>query len=159
MMAEETKLAAPSRDDCTLALLAHVLQLITWWIGPLIIYLVKRESRFVSFHALQALIYQVLLFVASILMMGLWFALIFSGVLLGGASGKASKAAPIAFFIVFGLFGLFWLGIWVLTLVLGIVYGIKASRGEWAAYPIIGRWARRLAGVNKGNQPLGLTNS
>jgi len=31
--------------------------------------------------------------------------------------------------------------------VLGIVYGIKASKGEWAAYPVIGRWARRLAGV------------
>lgn len=157
-MAEETELAAPSRDECTLALLAHVLQLITWWIGPLVIYLVKRESRFVSFHALQALIYQGLCFVASMLMVGLWFALMFSGVLLGAATGKASKAAPIAFFIVFGLFGLFWLGIWVLTLVLGIVYGIKASRGEWAAYPIIGRWGRRLAGIAKSNQPLAATN-
>jgi hypothetical protein len=158
MMAEETKLAEPNRDECTLALLAHVLQLITWWIGPLVIYLVKRESRFVSFHALQALIYQGILFVVSMLMVGSWFALMFSGMLLGEAAGKASKAAPIAFFIVFALFGLFWLGIWVLTLVLGIVYGIKASRGEWAAYPMIGRWARRLAGIDKSNQPMAVTN-
>jgi hypothetical protein len=159
MMAEETKLAEPSRDECTLALLAHVLQLITWWIGPLVIYFVKRESRFVSFHALQALIYQGILFLVSMLMMGSWLALMFSGMLLGEAAGKAWKAPPIAFFIVFALFGLFCLGVWVLTLVLGIVYGMKASRGEWAAYPVIGRWARRLAGVNKGNQPLGATSS
>jgi hypothetical protein len=152
MMAEETKLAEPSRDECTLGLLAHVLQLITWWVGPLVIYLVKRESRFVSFHALQALIYQGILFVVSMLMMGSWFALMFSGVLLAVAHGKESKAAPIAFFIVFALLGLFWLGVWVLTFVLGIVYGIKASRGEWAAYPIIGRWARHLAGIDKGIQ-------
>jgi hypothetical protein len=29
---------------------------------------------------------------------------------------------------------------------LAILYGIKAGRGEWAAYPIVGRWAMRLAG-------------
>ena len=158
-MGEENKLAAPSHDECTLALLAHVLQLFSSWIGPLVIYLVKRESRFVRFHALQAVIFQGFCFVAGMVMMGAWFALVFGGVVLGVAAEKASKIGSVAFFIVFGLFGLFWIGVWVLALVLGIVYGIKASRGEWAAYPVIGRWARRLAGINKINQPLGATNS
>ena len=149
-MVEETESLAPSRDERTLAVLAHVLQFMTWWIGPLVIFLVRRESRFVSFHALQALIYQGLLFVARILMMGFWFALIFTDALVRVGRGKPSMVAPIAFVIVFGLF---WVGIWALTLVLGLVYGIKASRGEWAAYPIIGRWARRLAGINHSDQP------
>jgi hypothetical protein len=156
MMVEETKLAAPSQDECTLALLAHVLQLITWWTGPPVIYLVKRESGFVSFHALQALIYQGFVLAANMLMVALWLALIISEVLLGGASGRASRAAPTTFIAGFGLC---WLSAWALALVLAIVYGIKANRGEWAAYPIIGRWARRLAGINKGNQPVGLANS
>jgi hypothetical protein len=155
MMAEETKLTAPSQDERTLALLAHVLQLITWWTGPLVIYLVKRESRFVSFHALQAMIYQGFVFAANMLTVALWFALIIGGELLGAASGTASRAAPTAFLVGFGLV---WLSTWALALVLGIVYGIKASRGEWAAYPIIGRWARRLAGIDKSDQPMAVTN-
>jgi len=150
---EDTHLAEPTRDECTMAALAHFLQIITWWMGPLIIYLVKRESRFVSLHALQALIYQGLCAVVSMLMMVLLMGGMMVTTLPGTATEKASKEPPIVFFIFFGLFMLFWMAIWVLTFVLGIVYGIKASRGEWAAYPIIGRWARRFAGVSKNPQP------
>lgn len=146
---EETHLAEPTHDECTAATLAHVLQIITWWIAPLVIYLVKRESRFVSFHALQALIYQGLCAVIAMLMMVLWIGGIMVATLPGTATEKASKGPITFFFIVFGLCMLFGVGIWVLTFVLGIVYGIKASRGEWAAYPIIGRWARRFAGIHK----------
>jgi hypothetical protein len=32
------------------------------------------------------------------------------------------------------------MGGWIVNVILGIVYGIKANRGEWAAYPIIGQW-------------------
>jgi uncharacterized membrane protein len=42
-------------DEKTMATLAHVLQLVGGWIAPLIIYLVKRDSKFVAFHAMQAL--------------------------------------------------------------------------------------------------------
>ena len=153
---DETRSAAPSHDECTMALLAHVLQVITWWIGPLVIYLVKRESRFVSFHALQVLIYQGLCFVVSMPTMVLWFGVIFATTLPGAATEKPSKGPGIAFFIVFALLGLAWMGIWVLTMVLSIVYGVKAGRGEWAAYPIIGRWARRLAGLDKDFQAAGM---
>jgi hypothetical protein len=34
-----------------MATLAHALQLIGSWIAPLIIFLIRRHSRFVSFHA------------------------------------------------------------------------------------------------------------
>ena len=41
-------------DERTLALLAHMLQIMLCWIAPLAIFLIKRQSKFVSFHALQA---------------------------------------------------------------------------------------------------------
>jgi len=49
-----------TQDERTMALLAQVLQIVGWWIAPLVIFLIKRQSKFVSFHALQALLLQVL---------------------------------------------------------------------------------------------------
>jgi hypothetical protein len=40
----------------------------------------------------------------------------------------------------FPLLWLFGVGGWITNVILGIVYGIKAQRGEWAGYPIIGKW-------------------
>ena len=57
-MDQPNELAVPTSDETTSALLAHVLQIFTWWIGPLAIYLAKRDSKFVSFHAMQALLWQ-----------------------------------------------------------------------------------------------------
>jgi len=53
-------LIEPTLDERTMAILAHMLQILGLWIAPLIIFVIKRESRFVSFHALQALLLQVL---------------------------------------------------------------------------------------------------
>jgi hypothetical protein len=41
-----------TQDERTMATLAHVLQMVGWWIAPLVIFLTHRKSRFVSFHAL-----------------------------------------------------------------------------------------------------------
>ncbi len=139
---ETSTLPAPTEDERTMALLAHVLMIVTWWIGPLIIYLLKRDSRFVAFHALQALFWQVALFLLWIGAFGLFFVFAFTE-----AAGGKSGGPPAAFMLAFFLLWLVMMVAWVLTLVLGIVYGIKASKGEWAAYPVVGRWARRLAGV------------
>jgi len=135
-------LPPPAEDERTMALLAHVLMIVTSFVGPLVIYLVKRESRFVSFHALQALFWQLAYFLVMMVGMGLWFVFI-----LTMAAGGKSQGPPVGFILSFFAFWLLIMGFWVLTLVLGIVYGIKASKGEWAAYPIVGGWARRVAGV------------
>src|SRR5690348_8473361 len=47
--------AATTDNERTMAALAHVLQLVGGCIAPLVIFFIKRESRFVSFHALQVL--------------------------------------------------------------------------------------------------------
>lgn len=33
------------------------------------------------------------------------------------------------------------MGGWMVHVILGMVYGIKANGGEWAAYPLIGQWS------------------
>ena len=129
----------PTQDERTMATLAHLLQLVGWFIAPLIIFFVKRESRFVSFHALQAIFLQLAYMVVWGGFMVLWFALIFSTVATGGKSGP-----PQLVVVVFPLIWLFGMAIWVGLLITAIVYGLKAGRGEWAEYPVIGRWARRV---------------
>src|SRR6476660_5702327 len=61
-----------TEDEKAFAGLAHALMISTWWIGPLVIFLTKRRSRFVSFHSLQALFWQIiftLLYVAGMILM------------------------------------------------------------------------------------------
>lgn len=77
-----------------------------------------------------------------------WFVLIFVTIAMHPHPGP-SNGPPIAIFIFFPLIWLFFAGGWATTLVLGIVYGIKANQGLWARYPIIGRWAYRLAPVER----------
>lgn len=135
-----------------MAILAHVLQLVGWWIAPLIIFLIKRESRFVSFHALQALLLQILYMIVMGGFGVLWFASIFLTISSQGAH-QGGPPPPIVF-----LFPLIWLGfmgMWVLMLVVAIVYGIKAGRGEWAEYPILGRLARKFLKIGPGGSFLG----
>jgi len=53
------------------------------------------------------------------------------------------------------LFPVVWLGMmgwWVFILVVAIVYGIKAGRGEWAEYPVLGRLARRILRIGPGGE-------
>src|SRR6202167_5354205 len=66
-------------DERTMGTLAHVLQLVGGWIAPLVIFLVKRNSRFVSFHALQVLLLQALYFLLMMVVMGAFFAVVLAG--------------------------------------------------------------------------------
>lgn len=125
-----------------MATLAHALQLVGGWIAPLIIFLVKRQSRFVSFHALQALLLQIIHLIVVIIMVVGWFVVILSTVALHSTDKNAS--APVALFILIPLFWLFVMAVGITTLVIAIVYCIKASRGEWAEYPVLGRLARKM---------------
>ncbi|MGA2372217.1 MAG: DUF4870 domain-containing protein [Candidatus Korobacteraceae bacterium] len=140
--------AAPSpvceitQDDRTMATLAHVLQVVCWWIAPLIILLLKRDSLFVKFHALQALILQICL--AILWMAGMMVFMVAMFATMPASGGSAHNAPPPAVMIFFPVFWILGMGGWAVVLILAIVYGIKAGRGEWADYPVIGRLARHL---------------
>ncbi len=141
---ESAEAVSPTPDERTIAMLAHVMQIFSAFWAPLIIYLVKRKSRFVAFHALQALLFQIVLlagwFLAIGIMMAVFFAIFASEV---GKSG-ASQGPPLAIFIVIPVFWGLLIGKWLLSVIVGLIYGIRANKGESAHYPIIGAWAMRL---------------
>ena len=152
----ETQEAQITQDERTMATLAHALQVIGLWIAPLIIFLIQRKSRFVSFHALQALLLQI----ANLIVMGgfmvLWFVMIFAMI----AHQSADKnAPPVALFVVMPIVWLGFMGMWIFVLVIAIVYAIKAGRGEWANYPLIGRIARRILKMDQGDVTASATGS
>ncbi len=136
-------LIEPTQDERTYATLAHALQVVGWWIAPLIIFVLNRRSRFVSFHALQALLWQACLIIVYGCLMVVWLGFIFSFAFRLPHGGPPS-APPPGLFLLIPLVWLGFMGIWVLTLVLAIVYAVKAGRGEWANYPVLGGLTRRI---------------
>jgi uncharacterized protein len=128
-------------DERTMAVLAHALQVVGWWIAPLIIFVIKRDSKFVSFHALQALLLQIAYMVLMGVFMVVWFAGIFAAIAMSPAS---KNGPPPPFVFLMPLIWLGWMGMWVVMLVISIIYAVKAGQGEWAGYPILGKVARRI---------------
>ena len=130
----------PTQDERSMATLAHVLQLVGWLIAPLIIFFLRPNSRFVRFHALQAVFLQLAYMVVWMGAMLVWFVFVFGLV----ASGSKSGPPEPMFFVLFGFLWVIGLGLWLTVLVTAVVYGLKAGKGEWAAYPVVGGWARRV---------------
>ena len=106
---ESLPIAEPTQDERTRAVLAHALQVGGSWIAPLIILIIRHQSKFVAFHALQALLLQVCYFVAWILFVVFWVGLMFT-TLLSGATKAPQAAPPAAFFVIFPLVWLFAMG-------------------------------------------------
>lgn len=135
-----TSLPVPNKDECTMAFLAHLLQVFTGFIAPLIIYCIKQDSRFVKFHALQSLIWQLCYMVMVFGGVAIFFIVMFATAFQATTGGHHANEPPPVFILFFPLIWLLVMFGWVANLILGIVYGIKANQGEWAGYPIIGKW-------------------
>lgn len=123
-----------------MAMLAELLQLFSWMIGPLIIFLVKRDSPFVRFHALQAILWQLVMTMFSIV----FFVVVIAVAVAAPKFSGTASVAPVVFMLGFyALFGLFSLA----NLVIAIYFAIKANSGAWASYPVIGRVARSILSI------------
>ena len=140
----------PSQDECSMATLAQVLQIVLGWIAPLIIFLIRRQSRFVSFHALQALLLQILHVIAVMIFIVGFSIVIGYTVFSHMSSGQTSAGPPIAIILMLPFLYLFLIATNLTILVTAIVYCIKASRGEWAEYPVLGKWARHMLKIGPG---------
>jgi len=97
-----------TKDERTMALLAHLLPIMSGFIGPLIIYAVKaNESKFVAYHAMQASIF-----------VGAWTVLI------------------ITLYLCTCGFGIFLVLPLLPVVIIAQVYmAMKANEGEWRGYP------------------------
>lgn len=66
---ETVSLTEPTNDEKTLALVAHLITFLSAFIGPLIIYLIKKdESKFVSHHAKESLNFQITMVIISVVL-------------------------------------------------------------------------------------------
>ena len=102
--------ASLTKDDTNMAMLCHILAIFTGFLGPLILWLIKKdESSFVDHHGKEALNFQLTVLIA----------MMFSGLLV---------------FLCIGFFLIPVIGI--VDLVLCIMAAVKASRGEEYRYPI-----------------------
>lgn len=62
----------PSQESCTTAMMVHLLGLLTGFLGPLVVYLIKKdEDEFVAFHSLQTIYFELLAMVFCLLTCGL----------------------------------------------------------------------------------------
>ncbi len=106
----------PSQDERTMAMLCHLLGLLTGFVGPLILWLVKKdESHFVNHHGKEALNFQitVTIVVWSLSILAFILSFVFIGILL----------FPVILVLV------------ILALIAEILSCVSASRGEWSRYP------------------------
>jgi len=139
-------LTATTSDERSMAVLAHALQVVGGWIPPLIIFFVRRQSRFVSFHSLQVLFLELVYLAVTMATMVFWM----SAIMFTIFKAHNSKEIPPAIFFFFPFFWLAWMGIWVSKIALAVIYAIKAGRGEWAELPVLGGWARRVLKIGPG---------
>src|SRR4051812_39040160 len=137
-----------TQDERTMGLVCGLLAAFTGFIGPLVIFIIKKDSLFVKLCALQALLwhvgYMLLTFVAMMVFVVRMIATV--GLQAGQHVGGAAGSPPMFVFFFPFLWLFFMLG-WVVNLVLGILSAVKANEGVWWPYPIAGRLARKFLGV------------
>src|SRR5688500_14757764 len=73
---EEQPPVAPTSDEKTLAILSHILCIVACFLAPLVIYLVKKDSPYITAHAKESLNFQLTLIIAYIISFILVFILI-----------------------------------------------------------------------------------
>ena len=112
---EEQPLVAPTSDEKTMAILSHILCIVAGFLAPLVIYLVKKDSPYITAHAKESLNFQLTMIIGHIISFVLWF-------------------------IIIGVF-LTWLLV-IANLVLVIIATIKASENKLYKYPFTIRFIK-----------------
>ncbi len=106
---EAVPAGAPTKDDCTMAMFAHLGGIITGFIIPLIIWLIKKDqSKFVDDQGKEALNFQLTL-------------------LIGDVIGWATLMFCVGLIVL--------LAVYVVRIIFGIMAGIAANKGQTYRYP------------------------
>ena len=131
-----------SQDERLLAAVAHCAVLLPFFgiIVPLYIWITQKDwSKCVCFHAIQALIYQMVMPAAilAVYLLGVWG---FYGTLIGRFPIGQQSALPAGMLVLRCLLVSGILGSWGLTITLGLIGMTRTLAGRDFLYPIIGRW-------------------
>jgi uncharacterized Tic20 family protein len=133
-------------DERSMAMLAHLLTIFATFFAPLAIYFAKRhESRFVAFHALQALLWQGVVVASFFPPIFVFMFMTGIGIPESSPAARNSLAPPSE--VVFAV-----LVAWGLLMLLGLVnlactvyMAARAHSGHWSRYPGVGALVERYS--------------
>lgn len=112
-----TRAPVVSSEEMSLGMLCHLLGIFTGFLGPLILWLIKKDqSVFIAHHGRESLNFQLTLLLVMFALGSATFMLMF--VLVGIA------LVPLFFIVP------------ILALVLEIIAAVAAQNGEWHRYPL-----------------------
>jgi len=105
-----------TEEDRTLGMLCHLLGILTGFLGPLILWLVKKDSsRFIDHHGRESLNFQITLMLAML--------------------GLGVVTFVLMFFVIGILLVPVMMIVGVLALIAEILAAVAAQRGDWHRYP------------------------
>lgn len=106
----ETPTPQLSNDDKNLGMLCHLLGLFTSFLGPLVLWLIKKDTMpYVDYHGKESLNFQITIATAYIV-------------------GGITALICIGYFVILAA----WLG----NIILSIIACVAASKGEYYKYPL-----------------------
>jgi uncharacterized membrane protein len=127
----QTPKSSTGLDENIAALLSYVFG----WVSGLIFFLIEKESRLVKFHAMQSILFNVLVVVTGIVLWIVTFILVLIGTQLPGFLGTILSL----------LVTLIWIVFWIGLLIAWIMCLIKAFQGQYFKLPIIGNFAEKFS--------------
>jgi uncharacterized membrane protein len=127
----QTPKSSTGLDENVAALLSYVFG----WLSGLIFFLIEKDSRLVRFHAMQSLLFNVLIAIVGIALWVVTFIILIVGTQLPGFVGAILSLLTTLIWIVFCI-GI--LIAWVMCL-------IKAFQGVYFKLPIIGNFAEKFS--------------
>jgi len=115
--------------------IAALLSYIFGWVSGLIFFLIEKDSRLVRFHAMQSLLFNVLVAVVGI---GLWIVLFVVFMIAAQISSALTTLLSLVSILVWVVFMIAIFGALILCLV-------KAFQSQYFKLPIIGNFAEKFS--------------
>ena len=120
-------------DENIAALLAYVFG----WVSGLVFFLIEKDSKLVRFHAMQSIMFNVLILVLSVVLWIVTFVLVLAMAALPDVMGS----------LIGFLTSIIWLVFSVALLIAWILCLVRAYQGQFFKLPVIGNMAEKI--VNK----------
>ena len=127
----QTTKSSTGLDENIAALLSYVFG----WLSGLIFFLIEKDSRLVRFHAMQSILFNVLIAIAGIVV---WIIVAILMLILSQVSDVLSSLVGLIVTLLWLVFSLGIVIAWVLCLV-------KAYQSQYFKLPIIGNFAEKFS--------------
>lgn len=130
----------PTSEEKMFALFSHLSIFLGGIVLPIIFWAINKDkSRFVKFHSLQAIFFQVAYIVLIIAVAGILVVIgIGLGIISAGTFASGKNGSIFLFIAIFAFYAILFLTIFVF-MGFGIYVGVKSYKGELRRYPIIGK--------------------